>query len=98
MEPPRAKVRPRLSVFYGVRHQYLNWWLWLHVLLQLRNPKLAAKGKAAPKGEAVTPAVNANGLAKAKALGDNAVAPVLPVACGLLGGGTVLPPPVGPDG
>ena len=33
---------------------------------------------------------------KAKALGDNAVAPVLPVACGLLGGGPVLPPPVGP--
>ena len=60
------------------------------------KPKLAAKGKAAPKGEAVIPAGKAKGLAKAKALGDNAVAPVLPVACGLLSGGPVLPPPVGP--
>ena len=43
------------------------------------KPKLAAKGKVAPKGEAVIPAGKAKGLAKAKALGDNAVAPVLPV-------------------
>ena len=62
------------------------------VALALRSPavakpKLAAKGNAAPKGEAVIPAGKAKGLAKAKALGDNAVAPVLPVACGLLGGG-----------
>ena len=46
------------------------------------KPKLDAKGKAAP----VIPAGKAKGLAKAKALGDNAVAPVLPVACGSLGG------------
>ena len=38
-------------------------------------------------GEAVKLAGKAKGLVKAKALGDNAVAPVLPVTCGLLGGG-----------
>ena len=47
--------------------------------------ELDAKGKAAPKG-----------VEKAKALGDNAFSPVLPVACGLFGGGPILPRPVLP--
>ena len=58
--------------------------------------KLDAKRKAAPKGEAVILAGKAKGLAKAKPVGDNAVAQVLPVACGLLGGGPVLRPLVVP--
>ena len=60
------------------------------------KPKIDAKRKGAPRGEAVKPAGKGKGLVKEKALGDNAVAPVLAVACGLLGGGPVLPPPVRP--
>ena len=48
------------------------------------KPKFDAKRKEAPKGEAVKPVGNAKGLVKAKALGVNAVAPFLLVACGLL--------------
>ena len=62
------------------------------------KPKVDAKRKAAPKEVAATPEGKAKVGAKTKAVGDVGVAPVLPVACCLIGGGPVLPPPLEPAG
>ena len=71
------------------------------VALAPRPPAVAkvdAKRKAAPKEKAAKPDGKAKFGAKAKAVGDVGVAPVLPVACGLIGGGPVSPPPLEPAG
>ena len=64
--------------------------------LAVAKLKVDAKRKAAPKEVAAKPEDKAKFGAKAKAVGDVGVAPVLPVACGLIGGGPVLPPPLDP--
>ena len=56
------------------------------------KPEADTKRKAAPKEVAAKPEGRAKIGAKAKAVGDVGVAPVLPVACGLIGCGPVLPP------
>ena len=71
------------------------------VALAPRPPAVArvdAKRKAAPKEVAAKPDGKAKFGAKEKAVGHVGVAPVIPVACGLIGGGPVLPPPLEPAG
>ena len=71
------------------------------VALAPRPPAVAkvdAKRKGAPKEVAAKPDGKAKFGAKAKAVGDVGVASVFPVACCLIFGGPVLPPPLEPAG
>ena len=60
------------------------------------KPKGDVKRKAAPKCGVVKNAGKAKGVGKGKAPAGFAVAPVLPVVCGMASGPPVLPPPLGP--
>ena len=73
-QPPKARAQTKPSEGFEAGNQYLCWFL---VPPEVEKPKGDAKGKAAPKDDAVKNAGKAKGVAKEKAPAGASVAPVL---------------------